>query len=363
MINFIVKNKKLAMLWLLLLCICSLRITVSAQDPLFSQFYLSPQYLNPAFTGTGKNEFRANFNSRLQWMNLQTPLQYFNANADFYFSGPKMSLGGIANRFNEGYLKTSQAYLVFAKNFGADETDCRNWFVNVAFQGGIGATGANRKKFLFPDQIDLNGPNGQPSQFELFQNSGKTYFDMSVGMVFCFYNVMAGAAMHHINEPPYGLLGSGDASRLPQRFTVHLSYVNNNPDYDGLLIKPTVIYNSQGVSNSLVIGSLFELTDWAVGGGIWYRNNFGRGKNLGVAENHTLNIGITLKLGSVRNHYNGEASMRLNTGFSYEAELNRPGVRYTKGSMEGGMLYEKNLDGSSECRSVDCDARYPWVFF
>ncbi len=40
-----------------------------------------------------------------------------------------------------------------------------------------------------------------------------------------------------------------------------------------------------------------------------------------------------------------------------------PGIRYTKGSMEVGTLYDKNLNGTSECRSVDCNVRYPWVFF
>ena len=360
------KNKYTLLVKLILLqvIVCS---NVIAQDPLFSQFFYSPQYLNPAFTGTGKNEFRANVNTRLQWVNLQAPLQAYNISADYYFESPKMSLGLMANRFNEGYLKTSQAYLLFAKNFGSDEYMCRDWFVNVAFQGGFGSTNANRKHLLFPDQIDIDGPNGMPSQFELFQNAGKTYFDMSVGMVFCYYNWMVGGAAHHVNEPMYGLIAAGDDSRLPRRFTFHLSYVNSRADYDpadqGVLIKPTVIYNAQGVSRSLSIGTLFDFPDWAIGGGIWYRNNFGAGKSLGIVENHTLNIGITLKLGAFTNHYNGEANMRLNTGFSYEAELNRPGIRYTKGSMEAGMLYDKNLNGTSECRSVDCNVRYPWVFF
>lgn len=351
-------NSKMLLVLLLLVIISN---KLFSQDPLFSQFFYSPQYLNPGLTGTGKNEFRANFNSRLQWVNLQAPSQAYNVSTDYYFSAPKMSLGFLANRFNEGYLKTSQAYLLFAKNFGSDDYMCRDWFVNVGFQGGFGSTNANRKRLLFPDQIDVDGPNGLPSGFELFNNAGKTYFDMSAGMVFCYFNWMFGAAVHHINEPMNGLIAGGDDSRLPRRFTFHLSYINNRADYDAaddrILIKPTVIFNAQGVSKSLTLGSLFEFPGWVIGGGIWYKNN------LGVVDNHTLNIGITLKLGQVRNHYNGEAATRANAGFSYEAELNRPGIRYTKGSMEMGMLYEKNLDGSNECRSIDCNVRYPWVFF
>lgn len=331
------------------------------QDPLFSQFWFAPQYLNPGLTGTGKNEFRANFNSRIQWFNLQSPFQAYNITADYYFSGPKMSLGFMGNSFHEGFLKTSQAYLLFAKNFGSDEYQCRDWFANFAFQGGFGNTTANRKRLLFPDQIDVDGPSGLPSQFELFQQSGKFYFDMSAGMVFCYYNVMVGGAVHHINEPVNGLISTGDESRLPRRMTFHLSYINSRADYDvaddRILVKPTAIFSMQGVSRSLTLGSLFEFPGWTIGGGIWYRNNFG------LVDNHSIHIGIQLKLGSVKNHYNGEAVTRSNMGFTYEAELNHPGVRYTKGSMEAGILYEKNLDGSNECRSVDCNVRYPWTYF
>ncbi len=134
MIIFYPKKNVNIIVFNVFLILCCLRITARAQDPLFSQFFYSPQYLNPGFTGTGKNEFRANFNTRIQWVNLKAPLQSYNAAADYYFSGPKMSLGVLANRFNEGYLKTSQAYLLFAKNFGSDEYMCRDWFVNVAFR-------------------------------------------------------------------------------------------------------------------------------------------------------------------------------------------------------------------------------------
>jgi hypothetical protein len=59
--------------------------------------------------------------------------------------------------------------------------------------------------------------------------------------------------------------------------------------------------------------------------------------------------------------------VRYNTGVSYDAEVTRPGIGYTKGSGELGMLFEKNLNSSVECPKPlyygeDCRVRFPWVF-
>lgn len=360
---------KKAIRCLLMILIVIVNNVAVAQDPLFSQFWYSPVYLNPAFTGCGKNEFRACFNSRVQWVNLQSPLQSYTGSVDYLFQKYQASVGVLANRFNEGYLRTTQAHLLMAKSIGSDtyNDDCRTWFVNVAFQGGFSWYNANKDRLLFPDQIDENGVTGQQSQFEGFKNAGKPRFDMSVGMLFCFKNVMAGAAWQHILETPYGLPGGSEESRLPRRYTFHLSYVNlhaedEENDYK-LIVKPTVIYNVQGISNSLMAGSLFEVPAWPVSIGFWYKSNFGRGSNLGITENRTFCLNINLKFGPGKSPYNGETLTRFNAGLSYEAELNRPGIRYTYGSAEGGLLYEENVDQSAACPHNGCEVRYPWMYF
>ncbi len=49
-------------------CVC---FQVKAQDPHFTQFYASPLYLNPAFTGL-TYEHRFSMNGRLQWPGVST---------------------------------------------------------------------------------------------------------------------------------------------------------------------------------------------------------------------------------------------------------------------------------------------------
>ena len=56
-------------------------LKVSAQDPQFSQYYQSPLYLNPGFTGITPQQ-RATFNHRIQWPNLPQAFSTFAASYD-----------------------------------------------------------------------------------------------------------------------------------------------------------------------------------------------------------------------------------------------------------------------------------------
>lgn len=351
--------------FLMLVIIITSYLSTRSQDPKFTQFYHSPLYVNPGFLGTGKHEFRAMLSSRLQFHNLQPPMQSYSLSADYNVGDPRMSFGAMINVFNEGYLQTKQAYGLFAIDMGSSGEESRTWFVNVGFQGGLGMRNANRSKLLFPDQIDEFGPTGQPSQFEGFNFANKTYFDMSVGAVASFQNFMFGGAWHHITAPQIGLTGSNEESRLPHRYTFHISYINKRHDdetEEKVLYKPTIIYDMQGVSNSVLAGMLIEIPWQKYGFSIWYRGNLGSKRDLGITESHTLSLGVTYKFGPQKNSYNVDAGMRFNAGANYEFNAVHPGHRYTGGSMEMGMLYENNFSGSSYCRSVDAMSRFPWMF-
>jgi type IX secretion system PorP/SprF family membrane protein len=55
----------------------------SGQDPQFSQYYQSPLYLNPGFTGI-TNQQRATFIHRVQWPNLPQSFATFAASYDIW---------------------------------------------------------------------------------------------------------------------------------------------------------------------------------------------------------------------------------------------------------------------------------------
>lgn len=336
-------------------------ITAGAQDPSFSQFYNSPLYLNPAFSGCAKNDFRACFTSRLQWLSLPSPLQYYTASADKYFRTMKASAGLLFNHYDEGYIKTNHAAIIGSRSFGSDENNYARWFLNFAFQLGFTQRNVDRSKLLFADQLNQSGPTGLPSEAEPFQNAKSKYFDISAGFVFTTGNIMFGAAGYHLNEPNSGLIGSTEKSKQPYRVTGHLSYVINaaSASEGTVIIKPTAIIHYQGVSRSLMIGSLFDFPDSYIEIGAWYKNN------IGFIDNHSISIGINIKLTNEKNYYHPEPVSRYRVGVSYDAELNRPGVRSTSGSTELGMMYEKNISQ----QETSCPRPYspnetlfPWVF-
>jgi type IX secretion system PorP/SprF family membrane protein len=344
---------------LLIICIyCSLTWVSHAQDPLFSQFYHSPVYLNPGFTGCGKNEFRASYTGRLQWMRLPSPLQYHTLSLDKYFPDYNVSAGAIVNHFSEGYIRTTEVAGTFAKNFGSDGFTQKEWFLNFAMQFGFAWKNADKNKLLFADQLTINGANGQQSQVELFENTNKPYFDVSTGFIFTYGNVMIGASAHHLNQPQNGLIGSASDSKLPRRYTAHISFIKDgySNNEGAVIIKPTAILNMQGESKSLMLGSLFDLPERQLEFGLWYRNN------LNFSNNHSLVIGVNIKFGKEKNYYNGDGNSRYRAGISYDAEINKPGVRYTSGSTEMGILYEGSSESCPKPSGGSGYTRFPWEF-
>jgi hypothetical protein len=76
---------------------------LQAQDPVFSQFYNSPVYLNPALIGEEENLF-INFAHRSQWRSLEFPYTTSQVSLVFpYFKDkhtkPEGHVGGIGVSF------------------------------------------------------------------------------------------------------------------------------------------------------------------------------------------------------------------------------------------------------------------------
>jgi type IX secretion system PorP/SprF family membrane protein len=328
----------------------------AGQDQLFTQFYHSPIYLNPALTGCGRNDFRFNFSSRVQWMNLPDPFVYNSASVDKSFGERRLSVGLLLNNASTGYLKSNSLYLSIAQNFG----NCSTWFANFAFQLGVGRHAVNKSKLLFADQIDKNGITGFSSSAEILQTYGKNYFDISFGSVFVYGRIMIGLAGHHLAQPYDGLAGNGRDNQLPRRFTGHISYISGeieNPD--AFKIKPTIVANLQGKSSSLMAGTLLDFGSNRIEGSLFYRNNANFNRN----NNHSFCIGLNIRLGNNDDHNFYNSDTRAQMGFSYDGEINRPGARYTSGSLEFGYMYDKNTGYSDiPCPSENCSNYYPWVF-
>ncbi len=338
-----------------------LTVSVQAQDPLFSQFYYAPLYMNPALTGCMRNDFRISGVNRMQWTRLPQPLMYTNVSVDKHLYYPQASMGLMVNHFSEGYLRTTGVYLSLAKNIGSRTEECHDLFISMGMQIGWVWKGLNTSKLLFGDQLsETQGILGIPSDAEIFRQPNQNYLDAGAGLLATWGNFCAGSALHHITRPHDGLGGSSRSSRLPMRLTANLSYNNERENVQPIVVKPSVVLNLQGKSSSLAVGALIDFKEYFSELSIWYRNNADFGGN----SSHSISAGINFRFLDKKAAYNNGVDKRYRLGSSVDMYLYNPTSRHTGLSFEGGGFYDsRSANYEGECPSDVCPNKFPWMFF
>lgn len=346
----------------LFVILTALGFKLTAQDVLFTQFHYAPVYLNPALTGTGKNNLRLSAVTKMQWFNLYKPFKYVAGAVDYSvyddYLRNVVNLAFTANHTSKGYLSNTHISGVVGRSFGTSNGNCSNWFLSLALQAGYTFSNVNRKDFVFIDQLDQGGVTGDISSIDLFVNaSNKNYFDMSGGFVFTWDNWMLGGAVHHLNEPNISFNGKPENGRLPKKITGHIGYVYDNGN---IKLKPTVIGMVQGQSKALVMGLLFDFNEFPIQLGAWYRNN------QGFSNNNAFSVGFTWKWGEGKMASTQSNDFSNRMGISYDAEFNKPGIGTTHGSLELGIQKDVIIDDNLKCPTASsgtCNYKFPWEFF
>lgn len=243
-----------------------LTMTSFAQDPQFSQFFASPLYINPAFTGNTV-EHRFVMNYRNQWPELKSAFVTYNASYDLFIPSANSGVGLqlTHDRAGIGALQYTAASGFYAYQFQVS----REWVI----KSGLSFSGYRRAvdptKFVFADQI----ARGQGrSTVEFIQSDPKLYFDFSSGMLAYNRSAWFGFAVHHINEPNQSLLGEQNAP-LPAKYSLHGGYrfVLREGPMDRIERALWFAFNAkrQNVSTQLDVGAYCEF--FPVIFGVWYR--------------------------------------------------------------------------------------------
>lgn len=348
---------------LLFLCVVFISTGSTAQDALFSQYYHSPLYLNPAFSGCGKNNLRLSGSSKLQWLNLNQSYKFITGAADLSVYDDYLrnvcNIGGLVTHSSKGFLQTTNVSGIVGRSFGTGNENCSNWFLSLALQAGYTFNRVNNNYLIFADQIDQNGITDDPSQVDIFTNgnTAKNYFDMSSGFIFTVSNFMIGGAVHHLNEPEQSFKGASVNSKLPKKVTAHFSYVYDNGN---IKFKPTLIAGFQGQSKVLVAGALFDFNEFPIEIGLWYRNN------TGFSNNHAFSIGFNWKFQSTKMVTTNSYEYTTKFGLCYDAEAYKPAVNTTHGSIELGFQKDIIINNDLKCptaTSGQCNYKFPWEFF
>jgi type IX secretion system PorP/SprF family membrane protein len=237
-----------------------------AQDPQFSQYYQSPLYLNPGFTGI-TNQQRATFIHRIQWPNLPQAFTTYAASYDIWVDELKSGFGIIATTDKMGSAGWRTTTVGLNYSYKVRLTDKIVFSPGITF--GYGINGLDRSKLSLGDGLEFNGQSLDPT----LQRLGNTqYFDFSAGFVLYNKDLFLGAAFSHINNPNLSILST--ETRLPMKMVVHGGgRITLNGGIRTVArasyLTPSFIYRIQGPISQLDLGVNYHIDPVSLG--VWYR--------------------------------------------------------------------------------------------
>lgn len=309
-------------------------VSVTAQDPQFSQFYAAPLYLNPAFAGA-TNQNRVGINYRNQWPAIDANFNTISAFADFYIESKNSGVGILINRDTEGVLGLSSTSI--ALQYAYDLSLTKKLSFRPGFQVGVYNRAINFDRLVFGDQLDAATGTLKPGVSAEGLNTGQSKFfpDISMGGLFYSPQGWFGFAAHHITEPDQSLVGSKD--NLPMKISGHAGwkfYLAPGQMGQGFYKKPrersltpTIQYRHQGRFDQMDVGLYYTFEPIIIG--TWYRGVPFKSVN-GIVNNES----IVLLVGFTKR---GTKDV-LNIGYSYDYTISKLGFG-SGGAHEFSLTY------------------------
>lgn len=307
-----------------------------AQDHMYSQFFNSPVYLNPALNGQFDGDLRMNFIYRNQWTSVPGNFSYVTASIDYNIPKFGGGIGLIFNRSSEGtaYLNKNNIAGIYSYSVGSDQ-----FVLSFGLQAGITNRTISWDKLVFDDQIDPRlGIVSGTSSAELPKFDNKFFFDAGAGINLVVGDFMIGTALQHINRPNESFTGS--PARLPMRGTAHISYRFDLNPYDNMnedeksYFIPSVVLYKQSTAQSLNAGVQYKRR--GVNAGLWYRTGGAGGPSA---------IVVSLIFDLFINRDGGE---KLRFGISHDAPVSGLNYSNTAGTQEGSIGYETTLPSNND---------------
>jgi type IX secretion system PorP/SprF family membrane protein len=325
---------KLKLLFTILLV--SFSIKVSAQDPIFTQFYLVPEKINPAFTGIA-NTWSAGLIHRRQWPDgnrkIDTQYGYFNN-----IISQQIGVGMTVLNHNEVF--TNYNFLQVNGVFSYRIELNYDWRMRFGLETGFGRKDYNFGSLLLEDQININDgsiSSGSIDPGVLGYNNKINFFDLSVGIVIDQENAWIGAAVKHLTRPNIAFIENGNVP-LDMMLSLHGGYYFEFFDSPSKLIPEgtnlllTGNYMRQSQYNRLDLGAIMEFPRFSLGV-IAATNLERKSENSHILT--SLNPVMSLKLGEFT--------------FGYSYDLNTSKIGRTQG------VHELTLTWQSSRRCDECD--------
>jgi type IX secretion system PorP/SprF family membrane protein len=323
-----------------LICFFSMGwLSINAQDPVFSQYWLSPLQLNPGLAGL-TNAPRFSVNYRNQYPGFNNAYRTYALSYDQFFPSIKSGLGFwlLSDDAGDGILKTVKAAGVFSY-----KTDLsRSVSAKMGIEAGVVQSTLNWNQLVFGDQIDdytgTVSPGGIPFPTdETVPDKNKViYPDLGIGMIVYGGTIYSGLSVRHLNRPDPDFLSINPnlSPRIPMRWTLHgggswpiFTHLFNRTLHTAF--SPSLIVVKQGPFNQINGGVTIDSD--IMNFGLHYRMSSGKSEAL---------------IGSV-----GFKTNKLKIGYSFDYTIS--GFPLSGGTHEIGIVYLMD-NGNTESRYDDC---------
>lgn len=250
---------------LVILLLLQIFFRVNGQDLHYSQFYNSPQNLNPAQTGLFNGDHRFTLSFRDQWRFVPVPWFTVSAAYDrklYVLKGDKhfLGVGGIINhdRQGDGNLNLTSLNI----NGAYHRILTQNHIVSGGIVLGFASRGFNAETLTWGNQWngDAFDPNlGSGEGFSNFERVN--FFESGAGFNYRYQKSSRtfadfGTAILHLIKPNTSFFNE-QAANLPQRFT--LSLVGQAKVAEILDVQLHGLYQTQGKYIETIVGGLGKI--------------------------------------------------------------------------------------------------------
>lgn len=243
-----------------------LPLSMLGQDIHFSQFDISPMFVNPAHAGFSGANHRFVGNYRNQWASLGSPY----ATAGFSYDG-----NFFQDKWGKAYLGTGLAFYndkAGDASLGITQVDLSlasgvkinsyNW-IAVGVQGGYAQRSIDNAAFEWGSQYGAGGFDPGSASNETMVFEPFNYMDVSAGLAWMYDKnagtlssndalmFQAGVAMYHINQPKQLMFSIDDKlySKITGYVTSRIGIRNSNME-----LRPMAFFAKQGPAQEILGG-------------------------------------------------------------------------------------------------------------
>lgn len=295
-----------------------------AQDPIFTQYYMVPQTLNPGITGIRETS-SAGIIHRSQWpsasLKINTDYAFYNTFVEGMNSG--IGISALSQRESFSNYNLLQGNISYSYRVQLS----RYWYFHPGIEVGYGTKSYGFQNLVLGDQLNIEtGEVAQYSGDPTILNDNVGYFDFSAGAIINNGDFWFGLSVKHLNRPNISFTNTGNIE-LEMLFNVSGSYTMEFPSGPwftsyGSQLLISANYMQQGEYNRFDLGFGLKFDPMFVGV---------------IASTNPARNDPNAPIVTSLNPYLGVEYSHFNIGYSYDVVTN--GMGHTGGIHEISFKY------------------------